>query len=641
MRRTSSQINKNDSEARVIKKIALAEINKLGVKPSSSQFVRSTNFTSGATNGANFGNPSSSLGMLQASGGQNSVFSAAGQVAFGGSTGQVSSSFSLFYDATNSYLGINTDAPEGALNVCRLVLPPGTIDSTSGSPAIVGTGTTFTSTFKPGDSISFEGSTYTVLSITTDTDLTLTTNASVNSTEVGYSTTEASILNVLPNGNISVGGVTPTARVHLPAGTASVNTAPFKFTSGTNLTTPESGVMEYDGTRFYLTNSTPTRYSIPYFSSAGFTTGSVLFAGSTTEISQDNSNLFWDDTNNTLGIGTTRTGAISGTNPNLRVKGTGATSATSAFEVQNSAATSLLLVRDDGLINFGTKGSYTESSGQFALSTSGSGAGLLVGGDVQWYRNAANVWRTPDAVIVDGAITASSTLTITGGQLLSTFATFPQIYINSAQHAAIYLNRLNAASYTTQFRFLTGAAEKWRFGSTASNEDLYYTYFNGSSWIDAFRLIHNTGQVYFPVTGSGAGIVIGGDTQIYRSAADILRTPDQLLIDRAVSSGVVTLSDGATPALNAALGNTFVLTAAGDRTIAVPTNPTTGQVIIIVHTASGGARTLALNTGAGGFAFGTTITALTATSSGLTDYITCIYDATSSKWRIIGYEKGF
>lgn len=447
--------------------------------------------------------------------------------------------------------------------------------------------------------------------------------------------------------------------------------------------------------------------------SATATAGSILFAGASLA-AEDNANLYWDDANNTLGIGTTRSGAISGTNPNLRVKGTGTTSATSSFEVQNSASTSLFFVRNDGLINFGTKGTYTESTGQLALTTSGSGAGvllggdvnlyrnaadelktddaltvtgnltvntltttrvpfastsgllidsanftyttgtgqlalattgsgagLLVGGDVQWYRNAANVWRTPDALIVDGAITASSTLTVSGGQLLCNYATFPQIYINSAQHAAIYLNRLNATSYTTQFRFLTGAAEKWRFGSTATNEDLYYTYFNGSSWIDAFRLIHNTGQAYFPVTGSSAGIIIGGDAQLYRSAADILRTPDGFLVDRAISSGVVTLSDGATPALNAALGNTFLLTAAGDRTIAVPTNPTSGQRITIVHKASGADRTLALNTGAGGFRFGTTITALTATTSGLTDYIDAVYNLADTKWDIVAYSKGF
>lgn len=48
-------------------------------------------------------------------------------------------------------------------------------------------------------------------------------------------------------------GVTPTAVLHLKAGTASANTAPLKLTAGTNLTTPENGAFEYDGTNLYFT----------------------------------------------------------------------------------------------------------------------------------------------------------------------------------------------------------------------------------------------------------------------------------------------------------------------------------------------------------------------------------------------------
>ncbi len=104
---------------------------------------------------------------------------------------------------------------------------------------------------------------------------------------------------------------------------------------------------------------------------------------------------------------------------------------------------------------------------------------------------------------------------------------------------------------------------------------------------------------------------------------------------------VVALTYGATPALDASLGNVFTLVATGNPTIAVPTNPTAGQKIIIAFTASGGARTLALNTGAGGFSFGTTITALAPTVSGTTDYVGCIYNVTENLWNVVGYAQGF
>jgi hypothetical protein len=65
-------------------------------------------------------------------------------------------------------------------------------------------------------------------------------------------------------GNLFLGGTTssPTAKLHLGAGTATASTAPLKFTSGTNLTTAEAGAIEYDGSSFYGTPSGTSRYKI-------------------------------------------------------------------------------------------------------------------------------------------------------------------------------------------------------------------------------------------------------------------------------------------------------------------------------------------------------------------------------------------
>lgn len=54
-------------------------------------------------------------------------------------------------------------------------------------------------------------------------------------------------------GNVGIGQSSPTAYLHLKAGTATAGTAPIKLTSGTNLTTPENGTFEYDGTNLYFT----------------------------------------------------------------------------------------------------------------------------------------------------------------------------------------------------------------------------------------------------------------------------------------------------------------------------------------------------------------------------------------------------
>ncbi len=55
------------------------------------------------------------------------------------------------------------------------------------------------------------------------------------------------------NLNVGIAKATPTARLHLGAGTATAETAPLKLTSGTNLTTPEDGAFEFDGTNLYFT----------------------------------------------------------------------------------------------------------------------------------------------------------------------------------------------------------------------------------------------------------------------------------------------------------------------------------------------------------------------------------------------------
>jgi hypothetical protein len=104
----------------------------------------------------------------------------------------------------------------------------------------------------------------------------------------------------------------------------------------------------------------------------------------------------------------------------------------------------------------------------------------------------------------------------------------------------------------------------------------------------------------------------------------------------------IALTDGANVDIDVSLGSVFVLTAAGNRTINIPTNPANHYKIIIKHVASGAARTLSLTTGSpGAFRFGTTVGALAATDSGKTDYIGCIYNATDDRWDVVSVSKNF
>jgi len=75
------------------------------------------------------------------------------------------------------------------------------------------------------------------------------------------STTPSARMNINSDGNVRIGTGNGSAYLHIKAGTATAGSAPLKFTSGTNLTTPEAGVVEYNNT-FHLTNSDATRRHI-------------------------------------------------------------------------------------------------------------------------------------------------------------------------------------------------------------------------------------------------------------------------------------------------------------------------------------------------------------------------------------------
>ncbi len=90
-------------------------------------------------------------------------------------------------------------------------------------------------------------------------------NSDSNRLKIGLGTNPSSMTSnpiTIEGNRVGLGGQTaPTAAVHLPAGTATSNTAPLKFTSGTALTTPEDGSIEYHGSHLYFTIGS-TRYQL-------------------------------------------------------------------------------------------------------------------------------------------------------------------------------------------------------------------------------------------------------------------------------------------------------------------------------------------------------------------------------------------
>lgn len=100
------------------------------------------------------------------------------------------------------------------------------------------------------------------------------------------------------------------------------------------------------------------------------------------------------------------------------------------------------------------------------------------------------------------------------------------------------------------------------------------------------------------------------------------------------------LTDAATIAIDASLGNDFTVTLGGNRTLGTPTNPVNGQKILIAIRQDGtGSRTLAYSAA---WRFGTDIPTPTLTTAiNKTDYLGARYNGTDSVWDVIAFVKGY
>lgn len=75
-------------------------------------------------------------------------------------------------------------------------------------------------------------------------------------------------------------GVTPTAILHLKAGTATASTAPLKFITGTLLTTAEAGAMEFLTDLYYVTTTTGAKRRVLVAGTTGRSTGQTAAVAS-------------------------------------------------------------------------------------------------------------------------------------------------------------------------------------------------------------------------------------------------------------------------------------------------------------------------------------------------------------------------
>lgn len=313
-------------------------------------------------------------------------------------------------------------------------------------------------------------------------------------------------------------------------------------------------------------------------SGGAWTPGSVLFIGASGSLAQDNANFFWHDTDNQLRLAATGSTAglllggdahwyrgaangmylASGDSLNI-VLGAFQMAGTTLFESDRDLAVSLL-PNADNTLNLGSSSrrfaqafvqdarilaAASDANPVYQLSTAGfsAGAGGASAVDVVLSRGAANRFDVAagDSLLIASDATGSLLFGAAADVGLSRGAA-DRLDLATGDSFNIVLGTFQIAA-TTVFEsdrdlavsLLPNADNTLSLGSTARNwANLYLKRTTGSVLFmgaDGLVTEDNAGffydaagdQLRLPTSGSGAGILLGGDALLYRGAADRLQ----------------------------------------------------------------------------------------------------------------------
>lgn len=254
----------------------------------------------------------------------------------------------------------------------------------------------------------------------------------------------------------------------------------------------------------------------------GATAGSVFFAGASGQIQQDNSNFFWDDTNNRLGIGTAT--------PTTALDVNGVVNAATGYRIAGGATNGYVL-KGNGTNFVSAQLSYSELSGtptigDATLTVGVSGTGLSISATPTFTANATS---NKTITITSNATSSNTVSTIVARDANGDFnAGRINVIIDSSDTRAVTTTPETLARAGVVFDFKTngtnaltdggsyhglmtfrqyGSTTDWSGGRShqlgfTDNDNVWHRSGTSTTWGTWYKFYH-TGNLTNPTTGTG------------------------------------------------------------------------------------------------------------------------------------------
>jgi fibronectin-binding autotransporter adhesin len=453
-------------------------------------------------------------------------------------------------------VGIGTTSPTTFLHIVPTSTLPGTVATTTGSPTVTGTSTTFTTTFVPGDNITIGVNSYTVGVITSDTSLTLTSNALANASGSAYSTTTIKTgISVQRNANVGIGTTTAAEKLHVTGSTlipygASYwvgNNADSNARLRLHHNAGDAFIDYWSNLNFRAGASTPTSVTM-YLSSNGnvgigtSTPGSLLDVNGTMRATTINAttDLQVNGTSISTTYATKASPTFTGTVTAADMSVTGTLTVVNVTETNVTTSNiTASNITSKGLILANTQVSFSNNSSQAAPSLGGNGGVgdriILFKGDVATYPyslgiNASTFWSSvPTGAAYNWFINGTSEMYLNATGLgIGNVAPWKELHVTgSIFPTSTYIAPLGAAA-TPSITFSNDA----NTGIWSPAADTIAASTGGSERLR----IDSTGNVGIGTTAPGCKLDVGGLIKNYSTNA-VAATTGSMSVGVVVANG--------------------------------------------------------------------------------------------------------